>query len=181
MGKSFPEISAELRTFIEAQPVFFVASAPLSPEGHVNLSPKGLDSFRILGPRQVAYVDYIGSGVETIAHVKENGRIVIMFCAFQGAPRILRLHGAGRVVEPSYPEWAALASNFTPHIATRAILVVDVSRIGTSCGYGVPLMKYDSERTQLDAWANKKGPEALKEYRREKNSRSLDGLPGVEN
>ncbi len=178
MGKAYPKIDDALAQFMRAQPVFFVASAPLSAEGHVNLSPKGLDTFRILGPGSVAYLDLTGSGVETIAHVKENGRIVIMFCAFDGPPRILRLHGRARAIELNHPDFTELATHFLPDPSARAIIVVDVTRISTSCGYGVPLMKYESERPQMAAWAQKKGPEGLKEYRREKNARSLDNLPG---
>ncbi len=156
-----------------------MASAPLSEKGHINLSPKGLDSLRILGPRTVAYLDLIGSGVETIAHVRENGRIVLMFCAFQGPPSVLRLHGRARVVRPSQPEFSGLAGQFSSYEGTRAIIVVDVTRISTSCGYAVPLMKYENERTQYSAWARKKGPEGLKVYEREKNARSIDGLAGL--
>ena len=167
------------RKFIEAQRVFFVASAPLDAGGHVNLSPKGLDTFRILGPTTVAYVDFNGSGVETIAHLKENGRIVLMFCAFEGPPNIFRLYGHGRVVEPHEAEFAALAESFPNHEDARAIIVVELTRVTDSCGYGVPLFKYEGEREQLHAWARHRGPEGLKAYRQEKNRRSIDGLPGV--
>ena len=127
----------------------------------------------------VAYLDLIGSGVETIAHLKENGRIVIMFCKFQGSPNIFRLHGMGRVVEPSAPEFAELVAKFPPYETTRAIIVVDVTRISHSCGFGVPLMQYEGERTQHFAWAAKKDSEGLKLYKQEKNLRSIDGLPGL--
>jgi hypothetical protein len=167
------------RKFIEAQRVFFVASAPLDAGGHVNLSPKGLDTFRILGPTTVAYVDFNGSGVETIAHLKENGRIVLMFCAFQGPPNIFRLYGHGRVVEPHEGEFAVLAEPFPDHEDARSIIVVELTRVTDSCGYGVPLFKYEGEREQLHAWARHRGPEGLKAYRQEKNQRSIDGLPGV--
>lgn len=177
---AYPEITDDLAAFIRAQHVFFVGSAPLDAAGHVNLSPKGLDSFRILGPRQVAYQDFTGSGVETIAHLKENGRLVIMFCAFEGRPKIVRLHGRGEVIEPSHPELASLAARFPPHAATRAVIRMDVTRIASSCGFGVPLMKYEGERTELDEWAAKKGDAGLADYRATKNARSLDGLPGVE-
>jgi hypothetical protein len=166
--------------FIRAQSMFFVASAPLDAEGHVNVSPKGLDTFRILGPTMVAYLDMTGSGVETIAHLRENGRIVLMFCAFQGPPNILRLHGRGRVVEPSSTEFHDLAARFPTYLSTRSIIVVEISRVSDSCGYGVPLMKYEGERSQLRDWARKKGPEGLVAYRREKNRASIDGLSGVE-
>lgn len=179
MAKTYPEIDAQLEAFIKAQPVFFAATAPLDPNGHVNASPKGLDTLRILGPRTVAYLDIFGSGVETIAHLRENGRIVLMFCAFQGAPKVLRLHGHGRVVEPHEPEFAALQSHFPTYEGTRAIILVELTRISDSCGYGVPLLKYEGDRTQLPAWCRKRGQEGLKTYRKEKNRQSIDGLPGV--
>ncbi len=179
MGKTRSMIDEVARKFIEGQRVFFVASAPLDAGGHVNLSPKGLDTFRILGPTTVAYVDFNGSGVETIAHLKENGRIVLMFCAFEGPPNIFRLYGHGRVVEPHEAEFAALAESFPNHEDARAIIVVELTRVTDSCGYGVPLFKYEGEREQLHAWARHRGPEGLKAYRQEKNRRSIDGLPGV--
>lgn len=175
----YEQINGHLAKTILEQHVFFVATAPLDSRGNLNLSPKGLDSFRILGPRTVAYLDLIGSGVETIAHLKENGRIVIMFCKFEGSPNIFRLHGMGRVVEPHAPEFPELTAKFTPYETTRAIIVVDVTRISHSCGYGVPLMQYEGERTQHFAWAAKKGAEGLKLYKQEKNRRSIDGLPGL--
>jgi hypothetical protein len=179
LGKVRSEIDEVARRFIEAQKVFFVASAPLDASGHVNLSPKGLDTFRILGPTTVAYLDFNGSGVETIAHLKENGRIVLMFCAFQGPPDIFRLYGHGRVVEPHEAEFAALADSFPTFDHVRSIILVEVTRITDSCGYGVPLFKYEGERTQLEAWAKKRGDEGQKDYRREKNRKSIDSLPGL--
>jgi hypothetical protein len=179
VGKIRSQIDDVAREFIEAQHVFFVASAPLDTAGHVNLSPKGLDTFRILGPTTVAYVDFTGSGVETIAHLKENRRIVLMFCAFQGPPNIFRLYGHGRVVEPHQAEFAALAESFPDHENARSIVVVELTRVTDSCGYGVPLFKYEGERTQLHAWARHRGPEGLRAYREEKNRRSIDGLPGI--
>ena len=179
MGKIYPEIDPHLAKFIRQQHVFFVATAPLSEKGHINVSPKGLDSLRILGPRTVGYLDVIGSGVETIAHVKENGRIVLMFCAFQGPPSVLRLHGRARAVRPQDPEFSERAAQFPLYESTRSIIVVDVTRISTSCGYAVPLMKYEDERTQYTAWTRKKGPEGLKIYVREKNARSIDELTGL--
>jgi hypothetical protein len=173
------EIDDQLQTFILAQPMFFVSTAPLAPDGHINLSPKGLDSFRILGPKQVAYLDLTGSGVETIAHLKENGRIILMFCAFQGPPKILRLHGHGRTLEPHSPDFAAFAAHFPAYDSARSIILVDITRVADSCGYGVPLMKYEGERKQLFAWAATKGAEGLVTYRKEKNSRSIDGLKGL--
>jgi hypothetical protein len=179
LGRIHPQIDEALAKKIQSQPVFFVATAPLRADGNLNLSPKGLDSFRILDPRTVAYLDVIGSGVETIAHLKENGRIIIMFCMFDGPPNIVRLHGRGRAVEPQSPEFAELASRFPAYETTRSIIVVDVTRISDSCGYGVPLMKYEGDRTQHFAWAKKKGEDGLKTYKQEKNRRSIDGLPGL--
>jgi len=179
LGKVHAEIDEYLAKLIQSQHVFFVATAPLSSEGNLNLSPKGLDSFRILGPRMVAYLDLIGSGVETIAHLKQNGRIVLMFCAFDGPPIIVRLHGRGRVVEPESPEFPSFVSQFPVFASARSIIVVEVRRISSSCGFGVPLLKYEGDRDQVFRWAQKKGPEGLKAYKREKNRRSIDGLPGL--
>jgi hypothetical protein len=180
MGKVLTSIDDAHLKFIRAQSMFFVASAPLDGAGHVNVSPKGLDTFRILEPSKVAYLDLTGSGVETIAHLRENGRIVLMFCAFQGPPNILRLYGHGRAVEPSDGEFADLRAHFPVFESTRSIIVVEVSRVSDSCGYGVPLMRYEGERPQLHAWARKQGPDGLREYRRTKNRTSIDGLRGVE-
>ncbi|MGA7474037.1 MAG: pyridoxamine 5'-phosphate oxidase family protein [Candidatus Sulfotelmatobacter sp.] len=179
MGKTRSMLDDAARSFIAAQHIFFVASAPLDASGHVNLSPKGLDTFCILGPTTVAYIDFNGSGVETMAHLKENGRIVLMFCAFQGPPNIFRLYGHGRVVEPQEAEFAKLVENFPIHENTRSIVVVELTRVTDSCGYGVPLFNYEGEREQLAAWARKKGPEGLQAYREQKNERSIDGLPGL--
>jgi len=175
------ELDDNLQRFIEAQPVFFVASAPLDSEGHVNLSPKGLNSFRVLDSKRVAYLDVTGSGVETISHLKENGRIVLMFCAFQEPPKIVRLHGRGRVVEPHEPEFSTLAADFPVYDSARAIVVVELTRVSQSCGYGVPILTYERDRSQHFGWARKKGADGLKAYREEKNRRSIDGLPGVTN
>jgi Pyridoxamine 5'-phosphate oxidase len=179
VAKRYPAIDQTLAAFIKAQPVFFVATAPLDPNGHVNLSPKGLDTLRIFGAKTVAYLDIFGSGVETVAHLRENGRIVLMFCSFQGPPKILRLHGHGRVVEPHEPQFAGLQAHFPLYQGTRAIVVVELTRISDSCGFGVPLLKYAGDRTQLPAWCRKRGSEGLKVYRSEKNRQSIDGLPGV--
>jgi len=190
MGRSYSEIDDALHRWIDAQPLFFVGSAPLADDGHVNLSPKGpMGTLRVLGPHRVAYLDVVGSGAETIAHLRENGRIVIMLCAFQGPPRILRLHGRGTVVmpheEPRFSELLREGAFDEPAAseARRAIIEVRVTRIADSCGYGVPLMAFEDHRPHQDAWAAKKlrvaGPEALVEYQREKNSRSVDGLPAV--
>jgi Pyridoxamine 5'-phosphate oxidase len=170
--------------------MFFVGSAPLDQDGHVNVSPKGpIETLRVLDPHTVAYLDFVGSGAETIAHVRENGRIVIMFCAFQGPPRILRLHGQGRIVVAADSEFDELAERCgfpespTPE-ARRAIVIVEVQRVADSCGYGVPLMSYEGRRPHMDLWAAKKvrvgGSEALLDYQRGHNSLSIDGLPAVD-
>ena len=177
MGKTHDTITPDLRAFIEQQPVFFVASSPLSPEGHVNLSPKGLDSFRVLAPTRVAYLDLTGSGNETAAHLAENGRITLMFCAFSGAPKILRLYGRGRAVLPGDAEWDALAALFPELPGIRQVITVDVTRVQTSCGFGVPLLELAGQRETLPRWAQAKGEETLARYRVEKNTRSIDGLP----
>jgi hypothetical protein len=174
----FPEIDAALRDFLARQHVFFVATAPAGSGGHVNVSPKGLDSFRVLDARAVAYLDHVGSGAETIAHVRENRRITLLFCAFEGAPRILRLHGEGTIVEPPDAEWDTLRPHFPPGLA-RAIVRIQVTRIADSCGFGVPLFRYEGERTQLVASNERKGAEALLDYQRKKNATSLDGLPAL--
>ena len=179
MGKVRSQIDDALAKQIQEQHVFFVATAPLAAQGNLNLSPKGLDSFRILGPKTVAYLDLVGSGIETVAHLKENGRIVLMFCTFQGAPTVVRLHGHGRVVEPEGEEFPALSARFPRYEAVRAIIMIDVSRVSTSCGFGVPLLRYEKDRTQLRAWAEHKGAEGLRIYKQEKNRLSIDGLPGL--
>jgi pyridoxamine 5'-phosphate oxidase-like protein len=179
VGKVYPEIDDSIRAFIEAQTMFFVGSAPLDRDGHVNISPKGFDTLRILGPTTVAYLDLTGSGIETVSHLKENGRVVLMFCAFQGPPKIIRLHGQGRVIEPGAPEFAELAARFPEHEGTRAIILVAVSRISDSCGFGVPLLEFKEQRKQLSAWAHRLGQEGLETYREEKNRRSIGGRPGL--
>jgi hypothetical protein len=176
--KVLPEINSELAAWIAAQPLFFVASAPLSGEGHVNLSPRGLDSLRVLGPHEVAFYDLVGSGNETAAHLAENGRITLMFCAFAGAPRILRLYGRGEVVRPGDSGWDALRCRFDSTLPPpRQIIRIDLTRIQTSCGYGVPLMTLQGQRDDLVRWAEKKGGEGLLEYQRRNNAVSIDGLP----
>ena len=179
MGKVFDGIDEKLAAWIAAQRVFFVATAPRGDGGHVNLSPKGLDSFAILGPRSVAYLDLVGSGAETLAHLRENGRITFMFCAFEGLPRIVRLYGRGEAIEPGDAGWDALAAQFPGHASTRSIIRAELSRIADSCGYGVPLYQYKSERSQLGEWAERKGPEGLRTYQLERNRESLDGLPAL--
>lgn len=178
MGKFFDTILPQHREFIAKQKIYFVASAPLSAEGHVNVSPKGLDSFRILTESKVAYLDITGSGNETSAHILENGRITLMFCAFDGPPLILRLYGKGRTVLPGNAEWNELAAWFNNMpLSTRQIIVADVYQVQTSCGFGVPFYEYTGERDQSYKWAENKGEKGLEQYRAEKNRVSLDGLP----
>jgi hypothetical protein len=177
MGKFHDSIQEHHAAFILKQKLFFVASAPLSGDGHVNLSPKGLDSFRLLSPTKVAYMDIIGSGNETSAHMLENGRITFMFCAFEEAPNILRLYGKGYTVLPGDAQWAELSAHFTLQPATRQLIVADIHKVQTSCGFGVPLYEYIGERDHAQKWAEKKGAAGLEEYKQEKNLVSLDGLP----
>jgi hypothetical protein len=179
MGKVYDQIDEKLAAFIGRQHLFFVGTAPDSPHGHLNVSPKGLDTFRILGPDSVAYLDLTGSGIETVAHLRQNGRITILFCAFEGRPLILRLHGRGRVVEPGEPEWAGLIAGFPEYPGVRSIIIVDVERIADSCGYAVPLYEYQGERSQLIDYADKKGPEGMEQYQSQKNRASIDGIAGL--
>jgi Pyridoxamine 5'-phosphate oxidase len=177
MGKFHDNIAPQHKTFIERQHLFFVATAPLSAEGRINLSPKGLDSFRVLSETRVAYMDLISSGNETSAHTLENGRITFMFCAFEGAPTILRLYGKGFAVLPGTAEWDVYAPHFTILPSTRQIIAADIDLVQTSCGFGVPLYEYAGERDIHFEWAAKKGEQGLREYVSEKNMLSLDGLP----
>ncbi|GMU47627.1 MAG: pyridoxamine 5'-phosphate oxidase [Porticoccaceae bacterium] len=179
MAKVFATIDDDLARWIAQQKLFFVATAPLSDEGLINCSPKGGDSFRVLGGTEVAYQDFTGSGVETIAHLRENGRIVIMFCAFEGAPRILRLHGRGSVVTTDDERFPELAAQFPPNPGTRAIIHINVERIADSCGYAVPVYEFKAPRDILDQWAAEKGAAGVAAYQRANNRRSIDGLPGM--
>lgn len=176
MGKVYDSITEDHREFIAAQQMFFVATAPLNPDGHVNLSPKGLDCFRILAPDRVAYLDLTGSGNETSAHLRENGRITLMFCAFAGPPKILRLYGCGETVLPDSAGWAELRPLFGEHPGMRQIVVAQISRVQTSCGFGVPIYEYVGQRDTLNRWADAKGSDGLESYRHERNARSIDGL-----
>ena len=190
VGKTFDGIDERLELWIAAQSMFFVGTAPLDSDGHVNVSPKGpIEVLRVLDPHTVAYLDFVGSGAETIAHVRENGRIVIMLCAFAGPPRILRLHGRAEVTfagDDGFEELMTGCGFAAPAVPEmrRAVVTVEVDRIADSCGYGVPLMSYEGRREHQDLWAAKKvrvgGPEALLDYQREKNSVSIDGLPAVD-
>jgi len=180
MAKTYQQITEELTAWIGRQRMFFVATAPLMRAGHVNCSPKGGDAFRLLDPLTVIYQDLTGSGAETIAHLRENGRIVVMFCSFEGPPRIVRLHGQGEAVMPGHPDFPSLSNHFPPNIGTRAIIRVAVTRVSDSCGFAVPFYDYRGERDTLDRWAESKGVDQLDEYRRTRNARSLDGLPAVD-
>jgi hypothetical protein len=177
MGKFHDAIKPAHQDFIAKQHMFFVSTAPLSPEGRINLSPKGLDCFRVLSDHQVGYMDLVSSGNETSAHTLENGRITIMFCSFEGAPNILRLYGQGRAVLPGSAEWAQYVPHFTIYPSTRQLIVADIDLVQTSCGFGVPLYEYVGDRDIHFDWAEKKGKDGLAEYVREKNLVSLDGLP----
>ena len=182
MGRTFEVIHESLSGWLVAQPVFFVSTAPLDADGSVNCSPKGnRDEFAVLGERRVAYLDQTGSGVETIAHLQENGRIVIMFCAFAGPPRIVRLHGMGRVVLTDEPDFNDLAGLFSgaAGVGVRSIIVVEVNRIADSCGYGVPIMSFEGHRPTMDQWSTRKGPEAIRNYWSEKNAVSIDAIEGL--
>lgn len=180
MGKVYDDgIDDALARWIETQTVWFVATAPLAADGHVNLSPRGQDTFSILGPRQVAWVDFTGSGVETIAHLRENGRICVMFCSFEHRPRIVRLHGRGTVALPGDAMYDVVVVRHPAHPSTRAVIVVDIDRVSESCGYGVPMMTFDGDRELLRLNAEKRGPDGMVAYRAESNAISLDGLPGL--
>jgi hypothetical protein len=177
MGKLFTRIESQHKDFIEKQKMFFTASAPLNAVGHVNLSPKGLDSFRVLSDTRVMYLDINGSGNETSAHMLENGRITFMFCAFDGLPLILRLYGQGRTILPGDEIWDELIQAFDLEIAARQIILAEIHMVQTSCGFSVPLYDYSGERDHAFKWSAQKGPEGLEKYQEEKNRISLDGLP----
>src|SRR5215469_5771731 len=179
MGKVYPTIDEKLVRWLIAQKIFFVATAPVSPDGHINCSPKDGASFRILDEQTVAYLDLTGSGVETIAHLKENGRIVLMFCALEGPPKIVRLHGQGEPIEPGHSEFERLRVLFQDRPGLRAFIRIRLTRISDSCGFGVPLYEFRGERSQLEEWAERKGEDSLAIYRQTKNSCSIDGLPGA--
>jgi hypothetical protein len=178
MARQFDAIGETHRTFILRQRIFFTASA--AADSRVNVSPRSTDSFRLLGPRRVAWLDRTGSGNETAAHIRAGGRLTVMFCAFEGPPMILRLYGRGEVLHRESPGFAALLeSEFGGEapLGTRQIVALDVELVQTSCGYGVPLYEHRGERDQLDRWAAAKGPDGIEAYWREKNLFSLDGLP----
>lgn len=183
MGLKEDGVTEELSTWLSSQPVFFVATAPLDAEGHVNCSPKGnRDEFAVIDHETVAYVDQTGSGIETIAHLRENGRITIMFCAFNGAPRIVRLQGHGEFVVRDETKFDDLIVHFPSTIGAgaRAIIVAHLDRVADSCGFGVPLMSFTRHRPALDAWSNKKGVEGVADYQQKHNLFSIDQLPGLD-
>jgi hypothetical protein len=183
MGKLYESIDGRLRAFILDQPMFFVATAPSGPDGHVNVSPKGgAGCLAVLDEHRVAYLDYTGSGAETIAHLRDNGRITLMLCAFHGPPKIVRLHGRGRVVEPEDADFSNLAAQFSgePARGLRSVIEVAVERISDSCGYQVPLMEYIGDRDLLAQWAERKSDEQLVQYQRTHNRESIDGLPALQ-
>ncbi|MFE6234429.1 pyridoxamine 5'-phosphate oxidase family protein [Cellulosimicrobium sp. NPDC057862] len=182
MATVHAEITDRLASFVLAQPVFFVGTAPLAADGHVNVSPKGMaGTFVVLDPHRVAYLDYTGSSAEVPAHLRENGRVVLMFCAFSGPPNIVRLHGTGRYVEAGTPEFDALRGYFAKAetAGQRGVVVVDVTRVSDSCGFSVPHLELVEDRDLLDRWADRKTPDQLDAYRITKNSTSIDGLPAI--
>ncbi len=180
MGKLYEAISAEHAAWIAQQHVFFVATAPAGSGGHVNVSPKGLDCLRVLDERTVAYLDLTGSGAETIAHVRQNGRITVMFCAFEGRPRVLRLYGEGSVHPVGTEAFDAMAAGFPSLASARCIVHVAVQRVASSCGYGVPLMEFTGERDDIAGWAERKGADGIEAYWRDRNAASIDGLPALD-
>ena len=175
MAKFYSELNQTQRDFISRQHMFFTATAPR--DGRINLSPKGMDSLRILGDRQAAYLDVTGSGNETAAHLMENGRMTLMFCSFEENPLILRLYGRGHSVHPHDPQWDALQQHFKALPGARQIIVLDIDSVQTTCGYAVPLFDYQGERETLARWAEKKGEQGIRDYWSEKNQISIDGLP----
>lgn len=177
MGKFHTSIQPAHDEFIRRQHMFFVGTAPLSAEGRINLSPKGLDCFRVFSPTRVGYMDLISSGNETSAHTLENGRITFMFCSFEGNPNILRLYGKGRTVLRNDPDWEELSASFSIYPSTRQLIMADIDLVQTSCGFGVPLYTFNGHRDKHFEWAEKKGESGLQEYIQTNNLRSLDGLP----
>jgi hypothetical protein len=175
MAKFYTEIPASLQDFIKDQKIFFTATAP--EQGRINLSPKGIDTFRCIDHHTVAYLDLTGSGNETAAHLIENGRITIMFCSFSEQPMILRLYGKGRVIHPRDQEWQTVSPLFESLPGKRQIIMIDVESAQTSCGYGVPIYELKEERQMIIDWANKKGEQGIQDYWEAKNLKSIDGLP----
>lgn len=181
MGKHFDDITPEIRDWVAQQRMFFVATAPLSSKGLINCSPKGMDAFRILGPKEVGYLDLTGSGIETAAHLAENRRIVFMFCAFAGPPKIMRMHGVGVYHLPGSAGFEEVVDLFPELPGTRGIVRASLTRISDSCGFAVPRYDFVEERDTLIQWAESKGSEGLEQYRKNRNEHSIDGLPGLPN
>ncbi len=179
MGRMLDAITPEIATFIAQQHVFFVATTPSGPDGRVNLSPKGLDTFTVIDEHTVAWLDLTGSGIETVAHLRDDGRITVMFCAFEGKPNIVRLYGRGSFLAADDPAAASTVARFPEHVGARTIVSVAVEHVSTSCGYAVPFMTYAGERPTLDEWADRRGPEGIATYQAERNVTSIDGLPGL--
>ena len=188
MGKRYAEIDARLREWIDRQHLFFVGTAPDQTDGHLNISPKGSDSFRVLGPTSVVYLDLVGSGIETVAHLKQNGRIVVMFCAFERPPKVVRLHGRGDVIELGDPRFDALVALFNPGDdylpLLRSFIQIEVERISDSCGFVVPRMDFVANRDQLPTWAVNKqetfGDRWKADYLAANNRCSIDGIPALD-
>ncbi len=180
MGKEYDRIDDKIAAWIAKQKLFFVSTAPLSGDGRVNCSPKGMDTFRVLGERTIGYLDMTGSGVETIAHLKENGRIVVMMCAFEGPPKIFRFHGKGTVFETGTEGFEKRIGAFDRYPGTRSIVEIAVDRISDSCGFTVPLYEFKEDRDALLKWAETKGETGIEDYQREKNRLSVDGLKGLD-
>ncbi|WP_347173102.1 pyridoxamine 5'-phosphate oxidase family protein [Polaribacter uvawellassae] len=175
MAKFYTSITKRLQSFIEKQKVFFVATAPKN--GRINLSPKGMDSFRVVNENKVLWLNVTGSGNETAAHLQENNRITMMFCSFEGAPNILRLYGKGKEIKPNDADWNEVISLFPKTPGTRQIFEIDIESAQTSCGMSIPFFDYKGERDELNNWASDKGKAGIKEYWKEKNQTSIDGLP----
>ncbi len=180
MGRSFDTIPDHLAAWMGQQPVWFVATAPLGADGHVNVSPKGDDTFRVIDESTVAYLDLTGSGAETIAHLRENGRLTVMFCSFEDPPNIVRLYGKGEAVLADHPDFEALAAHFPERLGARAVIRLRVDAVSTSCGWGVPIMEMVGTRDRLASWAEGKGEAGLAAYQVERNGLSIDGLPALE-
>ncbi len=177
MGQRYDSIPDHLAAWMAEQPIWFVATAPLAADGHVNVSPKGEDTFRVIDERTVAYLDLTGSGAETAAHLRENGRLTIMFCSFDRAANIVRLYGRGEAITPDAAEFADLAERFPERLGTRAVIRLHVEAVTTSCGWGVPQMEVVGHRERLAPWAEGKGPDGLAAYQADRNAASIDGLP----
>lgn len=177
MAKFYSELNEDLQKFISQQKLFFTATAPVS--GRINLSPKGIDTFRCIDNKTVAYLDLTGSGNETAAHLnsQDESRMTIMFCSFSEKPLILRLYGRGRAIAPRHKEWESFYALFEPTPGERQIIVLNIDSVQTSCGHGVPLYEFKAERPTLIEWAKKKGEQGLADYWREKNQKSIDGIP----